>query len=123
MKIRKISKIDNRKLGKFLALILRHKPEVIDISLDDNGWADVNELISKVNLHYGVDSIDLSMIEDIVLADNKNRYELDGSRIRARQGHSVDIDLSLEPKSPPESLYHGTVQKFIDAIMKDGLIK
>jgi len=120
MKINKVAKVN---IGKFLALILRHKPETINISLDSNGWANVNELIEKINLHYGKDVVSLSDIEDIVALDDKNRYELANGSIRARQGHSVLVDLSLEAKQPPEKLYHGTVGKFIGSIRAFGLLK
>jgi len=123
MKINKIANTKNINIGKFLALILRHKPEVVNISLDSNGWANVNELVEKINLHYNKDVVDLPMIQEIVANDDKNRYELRNGRIRARQGHSLSVDLSLEAKRPPNRLYHGTVRKFIDSIFDKGLIK
>ena len=103
-------------LYKFLALILRHKPAAAGITLDVNGWTDVNAIITKLNNRCNFNEISLDTIQDLVSSDDKNRYELsdDLSKIRARQGHSIqNIDLQLEPQTPPETLYHGTVQKFI----------
>ena len=116
----------NNSNGKFLALILRHKPETIGIQLDQNGWANINDLIS--NWGRGrKGTITKEEIFDIVHTDNKNRYELseDQTKIRARQGHSLkNVDVGLEEKVPPDVLYHGTVQKFIDPIKNSGgLIK
>lgn len=119
----KITKNDKISKSKYLALVLRHKPEAIGIQLDKNGWADIQELISKWNKG----SITKDEIFDIVRTDDKNRYEIssDQAKIRARQGHSLkNIDVQLEVKNPPDVLYHGTVDKFIQPIKQSGgLIK
>lgn len=108
-------------MGKFLCLILRHKPEAIDITLDEHGWANVNELINGINQQHDFNMV---MLEKIVSTDNKQRYSFneDKTKIRANQGHSVDVDVELEEVKPPEILWHGTGRKYLDSIMKDGLI-
>ncbi len=113
---------DLTKLSKFIALILRHKPETIGISLDKNGWASVREVIEGINRTNGY-SIDMETLEEIVRTDEKGRYSFneDKTLIRANQGHSVNVDVELEEKIPPETLYHGTAQRFADAIRAEGL--
>ncbi|WP_020536670.1 RNA 2'-phosphotransferase [Lewinella cohaerens] len=110
-----------KSLSKFLSLILRHKPEVIGIKLDENGWADVDALIEGA-----MDKkkeIDLPILEAIVASDEKQRYTFneDKSKIRANQGHSVKVDLELEPVKPPKILYHGTTERFVQSIMLKGI--
>jgi putative RNA 2'-phosphotransferase len=115
--------MNNTHISKFLSLILRHKPEEINLQLDENGWADTDELIKKSNAH-GM-AIDFDLLEEIVFTNDKKRFSFkdDLSKIRANQGHSVAIDLALTPTAPPEKLYHGTIAKFIDAIKINGLQK
>lgn len=110
-------------ISKFLSLILRHQPEVIGLTLDENGWTDVDELITKMNANGH--RLSFNELEEVVATDDKQRYAFsaDGNKIRASQGHSVDISLGLDPKEPPEYLYHGTVNKFLDSIRKGGLQK
>ena len=107
--------------GKFIALILRHKPEAIGITLDEHGWADVDALIAgiaKTRL------FDREMLEEIVRTDEKQRYSFneDGTLIRANQGHSIPVDVELEKKNPPAVLYHGTGKKYAESIEAQGLI-
>ena len=104
-----------KKTSIFISLILRHKPEVIGITLDAKGWADVNELIDGINAT-GNYRIDMQMLEEIVRTDNKQRYSFseDKTKIRANQGHSVQVDVELKEKQPPEFLYHGTGEKYVD---------
>ncbi len=118
--------MDNRQLvktSKFLSLILRHRPERVGITLDESGWVDVEKLLRAINQN----SRELSreQLESVVAQNDKKRFEFseDGSRIRASQGHSVDVDLGYEPGEPPETLLHGTVPQFLDSIRKIGLIK
>jgi len=113
----------HKNTSKFLSLVLRHKPEEINLKLDSNGWADTDELIEKLN-HRGF-NINFELLEEVVITNDKQRFSFneDYSAIRANQGHSVDIDLALKPIKPPELLYHGTVAKFIDAIKTEGLQK
>ncbi|EJX2602088.1 RNA 2'-phosphotransferase [Clostridioides difficile] len=111
------------KLSIFISLILRHKPETIGIKLDDYGYADVNELIEKIN-NTGR-NINIEILEQIVKEDNKQRYSFneDRSKIRANQGHSINIDVELKELEPPEYLYHGTATRFLDNIKNEGIIK
>lgn len=109
------------RLSRFLSLILRHKPETIGITLDAHGWADVKELMDGVNRSGR--KIDRELLEHIVAADEKGRYVFseDGNRIRACQGHSLDVDMQFTAARPPEFLYHGTAERFTAQIERDGL--
>ncbi|WP_020471840.1 RNA 2'-phosphotransferase [Zavarzinella formosa] len=109
------------KISKFMSLVLRHKPEEIGLALDENGWADVDELIRLMNLK-GT-SLTRPVLEQVVAGNDKKRFAFseDGLRIRASQGHSVDVDLALPPSTPPELLYHGTATRFLDSIRAEGL--
>ena len=109
--------------SKYISLILRHKPETIGISLDEHGWADVQEMIDGINAS-GSDHLDMEMLEEIVRTDEKQRYSFneDHTLIRANQGHSIPVDVELEEKNPPALLYHGTGEKYVSAIDEQGLI-
>ena len=110
-----------KNMSRFLALILRHKPEAIGISLDEHGWANVSELIEKMNKQQ---KFNMAMLEEIVATDDKQRYSFsaDKTRIRANQGHSIPVDVELPEKEPPEFLFHGTGQKYTQSINKSGLL-
>lgn len=105
------------RVSRFISLILRHKPEIIGIELDEHGWANVDELLKGIE-------IDFDTLEKIVREDEKGRYSFndDKTKIRANQGHSINVDVELEEKIPPDVLYHGTGQKYVDSINKIGLI-
>lgn len=107
--------------SKFLSLILRHKPEVIGISLDEHGWAEVDELIAGINR---TRKFDKEMLEEIVRTDSKQRYSFneDKTLIRANQGHSIPVDVQLDAVKPPETLWHGTGEKYVSSIDQIGLI-
>lgn len=109
--------------SKFLSLVLRHKPEEIGLVLDEAGWASTNELIDACNRHGP--RLDLPTLQLLVNTNEKKRFEFnaDGSRIRASQGHSVEVDLGYTPQAPPPVLYHGTVDAFLDPIRTQGLAK
>ena len=114
----------NQKLtGKFLAYILRHNPSAVGIELDKNGWADVEDLLDCVQRTGRV--LDFALLEEIVATDDKGRFSFneDKSKIRANQGHSIDVDLQLEEKLPPAVLYHGTAEKYLDGIKQNGIEK
>ena len=115
----------NRKnnTSRFISLILRHKPETIGITLDEHGWADVQELIDGIN-HSGGHFLDMDRLEEIVRSDEKQRYSFneDHTLIRANQGHSIPVDVELEEKTPPDVLWHGTGEKYVDSIDVQGLI-
>ncbi|NDV67031.1 RNA 2'-phosphotransferase [Bacteroides sp. 224] len=112
-----------KKIGKFISLILRHEPQKIGLKLDSNGWADVDELISKCARHRM--SFTRKELQEIVDTNDKKRYTLseDGKRIRANQGHSIEVDLNLQPVEPPEFLYHGTADRFLASINEEGIKK
>lgn len=118
-----MSKERHKSLSKFLSLILRHKPEVINITLDKHGWANVNELINNINFKSNY-KIDMQILEEIVETDNKMRYSFneDKTLIRANQGHSIKVDVELKEEVPPEILYHGTAEKYVESIDKEGLV-
>ena len=109
------------RLSKFISLVLRHDPGKIGLSLDAHGWADVDELIAKANRFV---RFDRPMLEKVVAENDKKRFAFspDGTKIRASQGHSVAVDLQLEPLSPPEVLYHGTAERFQASILAQGLL-
>ncbi|MBR1711585.1 MAG: RNA 2'-phosphotransferase [Clostridia bacterium] len=113
--------MSKRETSKFIALILRHKPEVIGITLDEHGWADVGELIKGVSRTH---PLTMDILEQIVAEDEKQRYSFseDKTRIRANQGHSIAVDVELEKVMPPEHLFHGTGQKYVESIDAIGLI-
>ena len=108
-------------LSKYIALILRHKPEAVGITLDENGWASVSELLSGINA--SGKEIDMQTLEEIVAEDEKQRYSFnaDKTKIRANQGHSVNVDVELKKAEPPEILFHGTGEKFVSSIKSEGL--
>lgn len=109
--------------SKFLALILRHQPSAAGITLDSEGWADVPSLIQGM-ITAGT-PMTLDELRQIVAEDNKGRYvfNADQSKIRAAQGHSVNVDLGLKEIQPPDILYHGTAMRFRDAILSEGIKK
>jgi putative RNA 2'-phosphotransferase len=108
-------------ISKFLSLILRHKPEEIGLVLDENGWAELAELVRLSN-QYGK-RLTRQLVEEVVARNEKQRFTIspDGAKIRANQGHSVEVDLGLAPVEPPELLFHGTVERFLDSIRLQGL--
>ncbi len=118
-----MNKQELKKHSKFLSLILRHQPEVVDIQLDEQGWVDIDVLLNALNQKGR--HINRSQLETIVLNNDKKRFTFnkDGSRIRANQGHSINIDLALKPQTPPDVLYHGTAVRFLNSIRQQGLVK
>lgn len=110
------------KLSKFLSLILRHKPQVIGLRLDANGWAEVDELIELVNQH-GI-AVSQELLAAIVRQNDKARFTFNGDRtkIRAQQGHSLNVDLQLVAEPPPAILFHGTATRFLSSIRTQGLL-
>lgn len=118
-----MKKIDDIKLGKFISLILRHDPSIIKATLDRHGWLDVDKLINGIRLSGSY--IDMNILERIVNENNKNRYSFndDKTKIRANQGHSMNVDVELKIVEPPQILYHGTAECFIESIAEKGIIK
>ena len=111
------------KLGKFLSLVLRHNPDAAGISLDEHGWADVQELLAGVRRSGR--QINMETLERIVRENNKQRYSFntDHTKIRANQGHSLQVDVELTAVQPPRYLYHGTAARFLPAIQQEGIKK
>ena len=111
-------------MSRFISLILRHKPEAIGIEIErTGGWADVDALIAGINAN-GKYHIDRPLLEKIVADDSKGRYSFnsDGTKIRANQGHSIDVVVEMEHRTPPGFLYHGTAWRFMGNIMAKGLL-
>ena len=113
----------DKSTSKFISLILRHKPQVIGITLDEHGWADVKELIDGVNRSEG-HFLDQEILEEIVRTDEKQRYSFNEEHtlIRANQGHSISVDVELEKRIPPDILWHGTGEKYVTSIKERGLL-
>ena len=118
-----LSEKENIKLSKFLSMVLRHRPELIGIELDEQGWVNVSELRRKAAAYGKVFSME--MLEYLVDTNSKKRFAFneDKRKIRASQGHSVEIDLGYEPQTPPEVLFHGTATHVVEVILKSGLEK
>lgn len=114
---------EHNKISKFLSYVLRHKPEAIGLTLDEKGWVSIDELIDKANQSDEGISLDHFLILTVAETSDKKRFSIseDGLRIRANQGHSINVDLQLKPIAPPEFLYHGTATRFLDSILKEGL--
>jgi putative RNA 2'-phosphotransferase len=112
-----------RTKSKFMSLILRHQPDLIRIELDESGWVDLETLFAAL-AHHGK-SMTRETLEQVVHSNDKQRFSFneEGTRIRANQGHSMKIDLGYQPAAPPEILIHGTPQKFVEVISREGLKK
>lgn len=109
------------KISKFLSYVLRHHPDSIGLQLDAQGWAEVDELLTcaaRANTPFS-----LTTLHEVVASNSKKRFSFNaaGTHIRANQGHSIPIDLQLEPRTPPAILYHGTATRFLAAIQREGL--
>lgn len=113
--------MSDRSTSKFISLILRHRPETIGIALDEHGWANVDELLKGVSRTH---PLTMEKLEEIVRTDEKQRYAFNEghSLIRANQGHSIPVDVELERAKPPRHLYHGTGEKYVPSIDRQGLI-
>ena len=110
------------RISKFLSLVLRHKPETIELSLDKHGWARVDELLAKsVKADLPMDKV---LLRQVVEGSDKKRFSFseDGLKIKANYGHSIPIDLGLEPIEPPEFLFHGTAVRFLVSIKMKGIV-
>lgn len=114
---------ENRRISKFLSYVLRHRPDAIGLHLDGEGWARVDELIEKANAHAEGITLSHERLREVVASNDKSRFTLseDGAGIRAAQGHSVRVDLALEPAEPPGHLFHGTATRFLESILREGL--
>jgi putative RNA 2'-phosphotransferase len=111
-------------ISKFLSLVLRHQPEAVGMALDPEGWLPIDALIQNANCTGK--KLSLELLHEVVASCEKKRFAVseDGLRIRANQGHSVpDVEIGLEPLTPPELLYHGTIAALLDSILVMGLVK
>jgi putative RNA 2'-phosphotransferase len=110
-------------ISKLLSLVLRHQPEHIGLTLNEDGWASVTVLIEKINA--AGNTIDFTLLQKVVDENDKKRFTFneDKTMIRASQGHSIEVELDLKKITPPEYLYHGTVAKYLAAIRSEGLKK
>ncbi len=109
---------DVKSVSKFLSLVLRHKPEILGITLDPQGWVALDVLVQASNGRLSVE-----LVQEVVASNDKQRFAMspDGLRIRAHQGHTVSVDLDLQPCTPPQILYHGTYVDALDQIRIRGL--
>jgi putative RNA 2'-phosphotransferase len=114
---------ETTKISKFLSLVLRHQPKQIGLVLDEQGWTSVTDLIDK-STNSGV-GLSVDILKHIVETNSKKRFAFseDGLKIRANQGHSIEIELGYQPNTPPPILYHGTSAKSVEAIMQTGIEK
>jgi putative RNA 2'-phosphotransferase len=112
---------DPVQLSKFLSFVLRHKPDAIGLTLDQQGWASIDELIERGNA--AGTQFDHDDLQQVVEMSDKKRFSIsaDGLRIRAAQGHSVAVELGLLHQEPPSVLYHGTATRFVESILSAGL--
>ncbi len=108
-------------IGRFICLLLRHKPEAAGLTLDRHGWAEINDLLAALSQKHPISRANL---DEIVQTDGKGRYAIspDGMRIRACQGHSINVDVQMEEVVPPAILYHGSAAKYADGIAREGLL-
>ncbi|WP_108933705.1 RNA 2'-phosphotransferase [Streptomyces ardesiacus] len=107
------------KVSKYLSKHLRHQPARIGLTLDEGGWVEIDALISAAAAH-GF-RFTREELDHVVATNDKRRFAVEGTRIRASQGHSIDVDLGLPPASPPPYLYHGTVSRHLEGIRAEGL--
>lgn len=121
--VKNSTKMDILSLGKFFSYVLRHNPSAVGITLDNNGYANVDELI--VGVQKSGRQMDMATLEEIVITDEKGRFSFDGykTKIRANYGHSICVDLQLQEQTPPNVLYHGTAEKYVESIKENGLHK
>jgi len=114
---------ERTRTSRFLSLVLRHEPEKIGLTLDSAGWVEVEALLAACSGHG--QPLKLDQLQAVVSTNEKKRFAFseDGRRIRASQGHSVDVELGYEAKVPPPKLFHGTASRFVDSIRAGGLNK
>lgn len=115
--------MNTTQISRYISLILRHKPEEIHISLDPYGWADVQELINGIRNTKHI-PFDFELLQHIVKTDEKQRYSFNDTKtkIRANQGHSIPVQVELTTETPPDTLYHGTAEKYTSSIETKGLL-
>lgn len=117
-------KISPNKISRYLSLLLRHHSEAAGLTLDEHGWGESEALVEAVRRKFHLPSFDMADLERIAAEDKKGRYSFtdDHRLMRANQGHSIPVDLELTPQIPPEHLFHGTAEKSLDSIRRQGLL-
>jgi putative RNA 2'-phosphotransferase len=112
-----------KRISKSLSYVLRHRPDTMELTLQDGGWVVVDDLLSA--FRRSGKELSLELLQQVVGENDKQRFEFsdDGMRIRASQGHSTEVDLGYEPCSPPDVLYHGTATRSLESIFEQGLVK
>jgi putative RNA 2'-phosphotransferase len=105
--------------SKFLAYVLRHKPQAIGLDLDEAGWIPIDVLLHALAAQGR--PLDTNRLDRLVTSSGKRRFQTHDGRIRAAQGHSIPVDLDLPPATPPDLLYHGTVERRLPRILAEGL--
>lgn len=112
-----------KQISKFMSLVLRHRPELLQLEMDAQGWVAVEELIQKIQQRHA--NFNQAILEEVVATNNKKRFAFsaDGQKIRASQGHSINIELGYTPVVPPKTLFHGTATRFVTSIQAKGLMK
>ena len=109
--------MDRTKTGRYIAYLLRHRPDAAGLTLDEHGWAKTEDLLA-------VTALTMEELEKIVRTDEKQRYSFNADKtwIRANQGHSIQVDVELTEKKPPTVLFHGTAVRFRESIEAQGLL-
>lgn len=115
--------MNQQKISKLLSFVLRHHPDRLGLTLDHQGWVAISDLLEA--LRKDGKTISLHQLQQVVTENDKQRFTIDATqqRIRANQGHSIPIDLALEPTTPPVVLYHGTAERHLPSIQQKGLLK
>lgn len=115
---------NNELIERYLSYILRHHPEDIKLILSDDGWIQINKITENLK-KYKKQELSVEKIKEIVKLSSKQRFEIkienNTEYIRATQGHSINVNMNYKPQTPPDILYHGTGQKYINSIIKTGL--
>lgn len=111
------------RISKYLSKHLRHQPERLGLTLEPGGWVEIEALLSAAAKNNF--PITHEELEEVVRQNDKKRFSIDptGEKIRANQGHSVEVDLQLDPKTPPDFLYHGTARKTLEGILERGILR
>ena len=111
------------KISKYLSYHLRHHPHMLGLKLAPGGWVEVEQLLKAAKKNKF--PISQSELHYVVYNNDKQRFSFDftGTLIRANQGHSIKVDLQLEPETPPAILYHGTYLGAVTSILERGLQK
>ncbi len=114
-----------KKRSKFFSQLLRHRPELVGLELEEGGWVEVKEFLEKINNYKNGNSITFEELEYIVATNDKQRFGFneDKTKIRANQGHSIEVAMNYEATIPPPILYHGTATKNVDSILQNGILK